>query len=117
MIDYLVINSRTPVLSGFTLGGPEEYPVPGDYNGDGRKDIATWNPRKRLWTVMEWGSGKTLIKERFGEKWDIPVPGDYDGDGKAELATYTPMKALWNIKGKPSVKFGSPGDVPLVRGN
>ena len=104
-------------VGDFKFGKPGDSPVPADYDGDGRKDIATWNPRKRLWTVMEWGSGKTLIKERFGEKWDIPVPGDYNGDGKAQLATYTPMKALWNIKGKPSVKFGSPGDVPLVRGN
>ena len=104
-------------IGDFKFGKPGDSPVPADYDGDGRIDIATWNPRKRLWSVMEWGSGKTLIKERFGNKWDIPVPGDYNGDGKAELATYTPMKALWNIKGQPSVKFGSPGDVPLVRGN
>jgi hypothetical protein len=104
-------------MGDFKFGKPGDSPVPADYDGDGRKDIATWNPRKRLWTVMEWGSGKKMIKERFGNKWDIPVPGDYNGDGKAQLATYTPMKALWNIKGKPSVKFGSPGDVPLVRGN
>ena len=104
-------------MGDFKFGKPGDSPVPADYDGDGHIDIATWNPRKRLWTVMEWGSGKKMIKERFGNKWDIPVPGDYNGDGKAELATYTPMKALWNIKGKPSVKFGSPGDVPLVRGN
>lgn len=104
-------------IGDFPWGEPGDSPIPADYDGDGRKEIATWNPRKALWLVRDWRDGKTLIKKTFGAKWDIPVPGDYNGDGTAELATYSPITTLWSIQGKEPVKFGSPGDVPLVRGN
>jgi uncharacterized cupin superfamily protein len=92
-------------------------PAVADYDGDGRADIGVWNPRTRVWLVREWSTGKTLLKKRFGSKWDIPVPGDFDGDGKAEPATFTPAYGRWNFPGKASVTFGALGDVPLARGN
>jgi hypothetical protein len=81
--------------------------VPGDYNGDGKTEIATFQPQTAVWSIAGVG------QFQFGMAGDIPVPGDYSGDGKTELAVYRPSTSQWFIQGIGVAQFGMPGDIPV----
>ena len=59
----------------------------GDYDGDGKADVAIWQGNFWLWVRS---SDNKLDGVRFGEPGgtDKPVPGDYDGDGKTDPAVF-----------------------------
>lgn len=101
-----------------TLGtGGGDIPVPGDYLGDGRTEIAVFSPTTRRWIIRENGS-VNVTTVQFGAVGDVPVPADYDGDGKTELAVWRPFSGTWytselNGTGQTQVRFGQVGDTPL----
>ena len=60
--------------------------VTGDYDGDGRADVAIWWGNLWLWIRS---SDNKVESVRFGQiPGDIPVQGDYDGDGKTDPAVF-----------------------------
>jgi hypothetical protein len=95
--------------------------MPGDYDGDGRMDIAVHRPSTGEWFVLKsstnFGSWGVY---QWGNPGDIPVRGDYDGDGRMDIAVYRPSTGEWFIL-KSSTNFGSwgvyqwgfPGDIPV----
>ncbi len=84
----------------------------GDFDGDGKKDLAKyWNDGGQ-WTVdVHLSTGKAFEMHRFatqeGGYWDaqVWVTGDFDGDGKTDFAKY------WNDGGQMTC------DVHLSRGD
>ena len=72
-------------------GAATDQPVPADYDGDGRADLAVWRPGTGTWWILTSTSG-FRTEDRLAVAWgsgrllDVPVPADYDGDGRADLA-------------------------------
>ena len=88
-----------------------DQPVPADYDGDGKVDVAVYHAATGEWYIDGSSSGPHAVQ--FGlPNVDIPVPGDYDGVGHAELAVYRPTTGQWIIQspgGARVVTLGTPG--------
>jgi FtsP/CotA-like multicopper oxidase with cupredoxin domain len=121
--DLAVYNTATGVWSiqpsssaayTATLGGSAgDIPVPGDYDRDGKTDVAIY--RNGNWLIIP-SSGAAPYTVGWGNSTDIPVPGDYDGDGKTDVAIY--RNGIWAIVPSAGaapyvVGWGNSTDIPV----
>src|SRR5438045_1298268 len=83
---------RTWQLIGFGLSS--DVLVPGDYDGDGKADVAVYRPSEGRWYVKR-SSNSVVQLTNFGLSSDVPVPADYDGDGKTDIAVFRPSEGRW----------------------
>ena len=73
----------------YSFGTSEDKPTVGDFDGDGKADIAVFRPSTGAWYRVNSSDG-SLFGELFGYGSDIITPADYDGDGKSDLAVFLP---------------------------
>jgi FtsP/CotA-like multicopper oxidase with cupredoxin domain len=84
----------SPASASFTF--TTRLIVFGDFDGDGKKDLAFYDPALGQWQILQSGTSTTRIQS-FGFPGARIVPGDYDGDGKADIAVYDPPSGQWFI--------------------
>ena len=61
----------------YRWGTVADVPVPNDYDGDGKCDIAVWRPGTfSVWYIVNSSTG-TVRTEVWGTTGDIPVPAYY----------------------------------------
>ena len=92
-ITFIIKHSSTGNWQVFTMGDwRADIIVPGDYDGDGKTDMALWGGDNFEFGDGRWkwirSSDGQFASVRYGLPGDNPVPGDYDGDGKTDLAVY-----------------------------
>ena len=110
------MNSGGSGTSIVQFGSSEDKPVPADFDGDGKTDLAIFRPGDESWWYLR-SSDNSFRVFSFGISTDKPVPGDYDGDGKADLAVFRPDGSTWFINrstaGTLITSFGANGDTPV----
>jgi spore coat protein A len=88
--------------------------VIGDYDGDGKTDLAVWRQREGRLYVIESSTGADRAQDYgFGT---YLVPGDYDGDGKTDFAWWTgdDWHVIDSLTGIERVEpLGTAGDIPV----
>jgi hypothetical protein len=95
-------------------------PVPGQYGGDERADLAVFRPTTGTWWIDTNQNGGTDLQIVYGRSGDVPVPGDFDGDGLWDLAIYRRSYGGWFVDTNRNggtdgslVLGGGASDVPL----
>ncbi len=98
-------------------GSWASIPVPADYDGDIRADLAVWQESTGVWSITD-----SLSRREWTAWWggwgDKPVPADYDGDSRADVAVWRPSNGRWYwIPSSTNVGqefwWGQQGDVPV----
>ncbi len=74
-----------------------DYPLTGDYDGDGLSDTMIWRPSTGQWFLWT-ASGNRPAPIYLGAAGDIPVPGDYDGDKTTDRAYFRRATGEWKIR-------------------
>lgn len=102
--------------------------VPGDYDGDGRIDLAVVRPGADGFLVWEFEPSGTAGISVVRAVWDVAAtdiitPGDYDGDGKTEYSVWRPgtpgvFYMLTAGTGRfTTMAWGAAGDIPVASYN
>ncbi|MQA31945.1 MAG: hypothetical protein GEU82_19275 [Luteitalea sp.] len=116
-MDRFVAPIATPTVTG--LG---DLPAPGDYDGDGRIDIAVYRTTTGEWFIRQSSGGSRQVA--WGSPGDVPMPADFDGDRKTDVAIFRPSSGDWHILNSSnatlsSYTFGAPSasglrDTPMA---
>ena len=114
---WYIVRSSDGQAQSLQWGAAGDVPVPADYDGDGRADLAV--RRREFWYIVSSRDGSSRA-EVFGDAADVPVPADYDGDGRADPAVWRPATGEWSVveSGTGAItrrQWGAPGDVPVPR--
>ena len=113
-------NSRGFADVAINYGLAGDYPVVGDWDGDGDATIGVYRNGKFLLRNSNTLGFANLVFA-FGTPGDQPIAGDWNGDGIDTIGVYRPSTGQFLLKnsntaGSPDKSFylGNPGDVGIA---
>lgn len=85
---FYILNSNGFTVTISDLGQNGDDPsIVGDYDGDGKTDVAVYRPGAQSTWYYRASSGTPtgIVHVPWGQNLDFPAPGDYDGDGRHDF--------------------------------
>jgi hypothetical protein len=79
------------------FGQANDIPMPGDYAGLGKAQLAVWRGSNAVWYIAKT-DGTAVCACGWGQAGDVPVAADYNGDGAVDLGIWRPGTGSWWIK-------------------
>jgi hypothetical protein len=91
--------------------------APGDFDGDGKTDLAVYDQTQSTLTITLSGGGTKSTQFGNPAHVNIPVFGDFDGDGKADTGVYDQTVSQFFILesggGALTPQFGNPAHINI----
>ena len=108
-----------PPASGISFGSAtQSIPFQGDFDGDGKDDLAYFNPSTDTWSIQRTSLG--FITFPLGTPGSVPIVGDFDGDGVTDEGAFVAATGQWTLaestSGLQTATFPSnpqAGDIPV----
>ena len=86
---YFMPSTNPNTFVGQPWGTTGDKPVTGDFDADGKTDLAIFRPAPGEWWYLRSSDGQNRAFQ-FGASTDKIVPADYTGDGKTDIAFWQP---------------------------
>lgn len=120
---WYVLGGPGSQATQYTWGDPTDFPVPGDFDGDGKTDFSVYRkdsgaPFYWTWYIVN-SSDSSTSTITWGEAKDWPAAADYDGDGRTDQAVFRAATGMWYIRQSSTgnmvtQQFGQAGDIPAA---
>jgi subtilisin len=116
-------NSTGFADSTLTFGESTDFPVTGDWNGDGIDTPGVYRASAGQFLLTDSTTNPTVLSYTLtlGIPNDQPIVGDWDGDGKDSVGVFRPSNGLIYLKNVLTTGFadytmvlGIPGDIGLA---
>jgi CSLREA domain-containing protein len=102
---WLVHTSGPGADINLLFGTLDDFPVPADYDGDGRADLAVWTggPAAQFRVLTSSSNYTATVTYNLGnDACDPSVVGDYDGDGRIDPTVFNVNTGQWQYLGGPA---------------
>ncbi|MBX3080628.1 MAG: hypothetical protein KF716_03275 [Anaerolineae bacterium] len=116
-------NSTGFADSSVTFGASTDFPITGDWNGDGSDTPGVYRTSTGQFFLTDSVTNPAVLQYSFvlGNPSDQPIVGDWDGDGKDGVGVFRPSNGLIYLKNNLTTGFadftmvlGVPGDVGIA---
>ncbi|MBX3084948.1 MAG: SBBP repeat-containing protein [Anaerolineae bacterium] len=116
-------NSTGVADSSITFGDTTDFPIAGDWNGDGIDTVGVYRQSTGQFFLTESGANPAVLSYSFvlGSPGDQPIVGDWDGNGTDGVGVFRPSNGLIYLKNSLTTGFadftmvlGIPGDVGIA---
>jgi subtilisin-like proprotein convertase family protein len=106
---WIIQGMNNVTVSGLTL----DIPLLGDFDGDGKADVAIYHPLTYTWSINRSSYGPETFT--LGGPGTVPVVGVFASDGISDPASYSPTTGQWTIltaSGTQTLTLSGPGFTP-----